>query len=180
MNGLRRRKIWGFKQVMRRPNRDCECPAFVKIPFVIYHSLSTFASLSAFKRFWQIKLKRKMSWIDSDIPHKQCCECFQWCGTDYYAKQYEGRYGVASRCKGCTKEMIALLKVLKAANPKPPEGTPCQRCGRQPTTKGTRGRGLHCDHDHETNAFIAWICNSCNNKGRRPFVRYCKWKRNLI
>ena len=113
-----------------------------------------------------------MSWIDSDIPHKQCCECFQWYGIDYYAKQYEGRYGVASRCKGCTKEMIALLNVLKAANPKPPEGTPCQRCGRQPTTQGTRGRGLHCDHDHETNEFIAWICNRCNNRDRRPFINY--------
>ena len=85
-----------------------------------------------------------MSWIDTDLPQKQCCECFYWCPADnhHYAWQREGRYGVASRCKGCTTELHALLRKLKAAHPKPPPGSLCERCGRPPTTEGTRGRGL--------------------------------------
>ena len=114
-----------------------------------------------------------MSWIDGVWPQKQCCECFLWYPADnaHYAKQYEGRYGVASRCKLCTSEMHVLLRRLKEAHPRPPLGTPCERCGRQPTSKGTRGRGLQLDHDHETGEFRAWICNCCNNRDRRPFVR---------
>ena len=85
-----------------------------------------------------------MSWIDTDLPQKQCCECFYWYPADnhHYAWQREGRYGVASRCKGCTTELHALLRKLRAAHPKPPSGTICERCGRPPTTEGTRGRGL--------------------------------------
>ena len=62
-----------------------------------------------------------MSWIDSDSPQKQCCECFLWYPADnsHYAKQYEGKYGLASRCNLCTREMGAILRDLKAANPKP-------------------------------------------------------------
>ena len=58
-----------------------------------------------------------MSWIDSDGPQKQCCECFLWYPADnsHYARQYEGRYGLASRCKLCTKEMQSVLRELKAA-----------------------------------------------------------------
>ena len=114
-----------------------------------------------------------MSWIDSDGPQKQCCECFQWYPADnsHYARQYEGRYGLASRCKLCTKEMQSVLRELKAAHPKPAEGSHCERCGRMPTTLGTRGRGLSLDHDHWTGAFLGWVCTSCQNRGRRPFVR---------
>ena len=114
-----------------------------------------------------------MSWIDSDLPQKQCCECFFWYPADnwHYAKQYEGRYGLASRCKLCTVVNSRLLAELKRHHPKPPEGTPCERCHRQPTMCGTRGKGLSCDHDHETGAFRGWVCTSCQNRGRRPFVR---------
>ena len=85
-----------------------------------------------------------MSWIDADLPQKQCCECFYWYPADnhHYAKQYQGRYGVASRCKLCTTEVHALLRKLKAAHPKPPPGSLCERCNWPPTTEGTRGRGL--------------------------------------
>ena len=114
-----------------------------------------------------------MSWIASDLPQKQCCECFFWYPADnyHYAKQYEGRYGLASRCKLCTVVNSRLLAELKRQHPKPPEGTPCERCHRQPTTQGTRGKGLSCDHDHETGAFRGWVCTSCQNRDRRPFVR---------
>ena len=118
-----------------------------------------------------------MSWIASDLPQKQCCECFFWYPADrhHWALQSEGRYGLASRCKLCTKEVHALLDVLKAAHPKPPEGSPCERCGQIPTARGTRGRGLLCDHDHlaepGADAFRAWICSSCSSRTRRPFVR---------
>ena len=114
-----------------------------------------------------------MSWIDSDSPQKQCCECFLWYPADnsHYARQYEGKYGLASRCKLCTREMGAILRDLKAANPKPPEGSPCQRCGQMPTTLGTRGKGLSLDHCHDTGEFLGWVCTSCQNLGRRPFVR---------
>ena len=45
-----------------------------------------------------------MSWIDSDFPQKQCCECFYWYPADriHWAVQKEGRYGLASRGKLCT------------------------------------------------------------------------------
>ena len=78
-----------------------------------------------------------MSWIDSDLPQKQCCECFYWYPADnwHWARQYEGRYGLASRCKLCTVENSRLLVELKRQHPKPPEGTPCERCHRQPTTR---------------------------------------------
>ena len=114
-----------------------------------------------------------MSWIDSDLPQKQCCECFYWYPADnsHYARQYEGPFGLASRCKLCTTEQHALLRELKAAHPKPPEGSLRERCGRTPTTLGTRGRGVSLDHDHWTGAFLGWVCTSCQNRGRRPFVR---------
>ena len=111
-----------------------------------------------------------MSWIDSDLPQKQCCECFYWYPADnwHWARQYEGRYGLASRCKICTKENTTLLKVLKAAHPKPAEGTPCERCWRQPTTLGMRGWWLSCDHNHEapqgTDLFLGWVGSSCQFK----------------
>jgi hypothetical protein len=114
-----------------------------------------------------------MSWIDSDLPQKQCCECFYWYPADrhHWAAQYAGRYGLASRCKLCTVVNSRLLAELKRNHPKPEEGTPCERCYKQPTTLGTRGRGLSCDHCHETGAFRGWVCTSCQNRDRRPFVR---------
>ena len=120
-----------------------------------------------------------MSWIDSDLPQKQCCECKYWYPADHWhwARQYEGRYGLASRCKLCTVVNSRLLKELKRQHPKPPEGTPCERCHRQPTTQGTRGKGLTCDHNHETGAFQGWVCTSCQNRGRRPFVRLGRSRR---
>ena len=104
---------------------------------------------------------------------KQCCECFLWYPADnhHFAKQYEGRFGLASRCKLCTNINSALLKTLKEAHPKPAEGSLCERCGRLPTTAGTRGKGLSLDHDHCTGEFLGWVCTSCQNRGRRPFVR---------
>ena len=114
-----------------------------------------------------------MSWIDSDFPQKQCCECFLWYAADrcHWALQKEGRYGLASRCKLCTVINSRLLAELRRHHPKPPEGSPCERCHRMPTTLGTKGRGLSLDHDHETGEVRAWVCTSCQNRDRRPFVR---------
>ena len=114
-----------------------------------------------------------MSWIDSDFPQKQCCECFYWYPADrnHWALQKEGRYGLASRCKLCTVVNSRLLAEMKRLNPRPPEGTLCGRCQRQPTTLGTKGRGVTCDHDHETGEFRGWVCTSCQNRDRRPLVR---------
>ena len=49
-----------------------------------------------------------MSWIDTDLPQKQCCECFYWYPADnhHYAWQREGRYlqGVHDRAARAPEE----------------------------------------------------------------------------
>lgn len=48
------------------------------------------------------------------------------------------------------KEILATQKV-------------CNLCGREPDGKGRNGRQLCVDHDHETGAFRALLCRSCNS-----------------
>ena len=84
-----------------------------------------------------------MSWIDTDLPQKQCCECFYWYPADnhHYAWQREGRYGVASRCKGCTTELHALLRKLRAAHPKPPPELCASAATGRPPLRAHAGEG---------------------------------------
>ena len=43
---------------------------------------------------------------------------------------------------------------------KPPEGTPCDCCGKPMTHKGKYA--MHFDHDHITEEFRGWLCKQCN------------------
>ena len=84
-----------------------------------------------------------MSWIDSDLPQKQCCECFYWYPADrnHWALQKEGRYGLASRCKLCTVVNSRLLAEMKRLNPRPPEGKPPKKRERE-KQRGVLGVGV--------------------------------------
>lgn len=56
---------------------------------------------------------------------------------------------------------IAPPPLEKDCPPRPDDGL-CQACGR-PVGKFK----LHMDHDHDTGAFRAWVCQSCNQSRER-------------
>ena len=66
-----------------------------------------------------------------------------------------GRPYLDNVCKTCKRELTRIRRNLLDENPRPPEGTPCACCGQV--------RKLHLDHDHSTNEFRGFICQSCNH-----------------
>jgi len=58
-------------------------------------------------------------------------------------------------CRECKKHQCRVRRRLLEGVPRPPEGTPCACCGRV--------KKLHLDHDHATDMFRGFICQSCNH-----------------
>ena len=75
-----------------------------------------------------------------------------------------------SRCKEChtaiqrSRDKAARKKWGYSTNAirdnKPPEGTPCEKCGKPMTHKGKYA--MQFDHDWETHTFRGWLCKQCN------------------
>lgn len=63
-------------------------------------------------------------------------------------------------CRACTRSAAAGKAAAAATakrlgmSTKAPEGTPCELCGDT--------RSIVFDHDHTTEIFRGWLCNSCN------------------
>jgi hypothetical protein len=85
------------------------------------------------------------------------------------ANSFGKRY-LFSRCKKCHSDIekgrqnAARKKWGKGSNKirdnKPPEGTPCDCCGKPMTHSGKFA--MHFDHDHITEEFRGWLCKQCN------------------
>ena len=81
-----------------------------------------------------------------------------------------GKMYLYSRCKKCHsaiqngRDRAARKKWGKGTNKirdnKPPEGTPCDCCGKPMTHRGKDA--MHFDHDHKTDEFRGWLCKQCN------------------
>tara|TARA_R100000781_G_scaffold82470_1_gene50797 strand:- start:219 stop:614 length:396 start_codon:yes stop_codon:yes gene_type:complete len=81
-----------------------------------------------------------------------------------------GKMYLFSRCKICHSAIekgrlnAARKKWGKGSNKirdnKPPEGTPCDCCGKPMTHSGKFA--MHFDHDHTTETFRGWLCKQCN------------------
>jgi len=81
-----------------------------------------------------------------------------------------GKYYRWNRCKEChtaiqrSRDKAARNKWGYSTNAirdnKPPEGTPCDCCGKPMTHKGKNA--MHFDHDPKTNIFRGWLCKQCN------------------
>ena len=59
-------------------------------------------------------------------------------------------------CKICKRELTRVRRSLLTQNPRPESDTPCACCGKIKPK-------LHLDHDHDTDEFRGFICQSCNH-----------------
>lgn len=79
-----------------------------------------------------------------------------------------------SKCKSCQSQsrrtkLLAIRKLWGPGNEtkllkkhRPPEGTPCECCGK-PMTHGKKGKyAMQFDHDPITSTFRGWLCKTCN------------------
>lgn len=86
---------------------------------------------------------------------KECCKCKELKPIDCFTKRGEGKTKkrILSYCKECEKRIKKdLVRLKKYAPPKPER---CDCCGKE-------CQKLVLDHDHESNKFRGWICDSCN------------------
>ncbi len=70
-----------------------------------------------------------------------------------YPKHVAYRDNLDSRCRDCIKKQTALRKRLRLSAPTKPHH--CQCCG-------VESKALVLDHDHKSEVFRGWICDSCN------------------
>ena len=110
--------------------------------------------------------------LNQEEPGQTCIKCGRsepevefGLRANTYGKLYPN-----SRCKEChnaiqrSRDKAVRKKWGKVHNAirdnKPPEGTPCDCCGKPMTHKGKYA--MHFDHDWETHTFRGWLCKQCN------------------
>ena len=92
----------------------------------------------------EVKFKLRSNTYGKRYPFSRCTEC-------HNAIQ-RGRDNAARKKWGKAKDAIR--------DNKPPEGTPCDCCGKPMTHKGKHA--MHFDHDWKTETFRGWLCKQCN------------------
>ena len=85
---------------------------------------------------------------------KQCKECGQIKFLDEFPLFSTQGAGRKNTCKHCSNKQATVRRRLRRNHPVPPAGD-CPACGRH-TTKWV------LDHDHKTDKFRGYICDSCN------------------
>lgn len=99
---------------------------------------------------------------------KKCSKCHETLSLSYFNGNTSGadafnRDGYRLRrpeCRNCTsiaaagKSAAAATAKRLGMSTKAPEGTPCELCGDTDS--------IVFDHDHDTNTFRGWLCDSCN------------------
>jgi hypothetical protein len=95
------------------------------------------------------------------VPHRICNKCMEYKPITEFHKD-KGRRDALKRhpvCNKCLKRHQQVVsKIRKTAPPKP---TVCECCGRNPDIDTTI-RGWAMDHNHITEEFRGWICQTCN------------------
>ena len=86
-----------------------------------------------------------------------CYQCGDFSDWDSFHRLKHGRNGRMSICKPCKSQQRALTRHLRTLHAPP---TACEACG-------ATDRPLQLDHDHETQAFRAYLCCNCNLAARR-------------
>ena len=91
--------------------------------------------------------------------HKLCVECgkMQDSSTAHVnsKSQRTGKLYLNSACRPCHNHRVTVVSKLKQKHAHPPDGTPCECCGR--VSK------LFLDHAHGSDEFRGWICRECNS-----------------
>lgn len=95
------------------------------------------------------------------IPTRICNKCMEVKPITEFHKD-KGRRDALKRhpvCSKCLRKHNQVVnKIKKNAPPKP---NVCECCGRNPDTDSTI-RGWAMDHNHFTEEFRGWICQTCN------------------
>ena len=85
---------------------------------------------------------------NTELTQRNCC----WTGMHNFAT---GDRYMDNVCRECKRQLTRVRKILLDENPRPGENTPCACCGKV--------KKLHLDHDHSTDEFRGFICQSCNH-----------------
>lgn len=85
---------------------------------------------------------------------RKCRKCFAIKTLEDFPLFSTSNAGRKTTCKQCSKELAAVRKVLKAANPVPKAGL-CPICK-------SHTENWVLDHVHDTKEFRGYICNACN------------------
>jgi hypothetical protein len=83
---------------------------------------------------------------------KTCSKCGEIKSHNEFRMQYGGKLGPRTECRACERKMRILRSKLRKNAPNKP--TKCECCG-------VETKRLKLDHDHLTNEFRGWLCNSC-------------------
>ncbi len=84
---------------------------------------------------------------------KICKYCNSKKDLSCFPKHVAYKDNLDSRCRDCIKKQTALRKKLRLIAPPKPKF--CECCGLEPNV-------LVLDHDHNTEMFRGWLCDSCN------------------
>jgi len=109
------------------------------------------------------KKKEEVNLSDSFLPKtKPCRKCGIVKPIDCFSRRGEGKIKkrINIDCKDCIRKEAKVIRDLKKLYPKPPDGTPCDCCGKVPS--GPYRKSLQLDHCHITGEFRGYICDDCN------------------
>ena len=98
-------------------------------------------------------------WEEYEIKTKPCIYCKEEKPLNNYTKHKMMKDGLDSRCKQCCRKLGRRTRLL--AKTAPPKPDVCECCGVNPETKQYKAYWV-LDHDHDTDLFRGWLCDSCN------------------
>ena len=101
---------------------------------------------------------------DTEKDLKKCTECLTVLPKSFFGKDSGANY-LRGKCKPCEKKNSNVTKKLKKIHQPPTDKNYkcpiCERTEEEIIKRGHKARWC-LDHDHKTEKFRAYICNSCN------------------